>query len=115
MRVFWISMSLLLVGCSPNWEDIPYKIFFIDGTKKLGYSLGGGSFIGRVDEPKHISSNTKYISVYACPEKSCSYFYIDKLNDHKFAEYDQFVFGPYTKEQFSSLVAELGLPRLKTR
>ena len=105
-------MSLLVVSCSPTWKELPYEVYYIDGTKTLGYSLGKGAYIGRVYEPKFISSNDKYISVYACPEDSCSYFYIDKVNDHKFAEYYEFVFGPYTKEQFSGLELKLGLPQL---
>ncbi|WP_077343068.1 hypothetical protein [Pseudocolwellia agarivorans] len=113
MRVILILVSLFLIGCSPTWKELPYEVYYIDGTKTLGYSLGEGAYIGRIDEPKYISSNAKYISVYACPENSCSYFYIDKVNDHKFAEHNEFVFGPYTKEQFSGLESKFGLPQLK--
>jgi len=49
----------------------------------------------------------------ACPENICSYFYIDKVNDHKYAEHNEFVFGPYTKEEFTALELQLALPKLK--
>ena len=58
-----LFISLLVLGCSPLWEEPPYKVYFSDNSKKLGYSLGEGAFIGRIDEPKLIASNDKYISV----------------------------------------------------
>ncbi|WP_394202601.1 hypothetical protein [Marinagarivorans algicola] len=110
MRIFLVLASLFLIGCSPVWEEQPYEVYYIDGTKTLGHSLGDGAYIGRIDEPVSIETNEKYISVYACPHKTCAFYYIDKINDHKFAEHDEFVYGPYTKIQFSSLVKKLGLP-----
>ena len=58
-----LFISLFVLGCSPLWEEPPYQVYFIDNSKKLGYSLGEGAFIGRIDEPKMIASNDKYISV----------------------------------------------------
>ncbi|WP_054015699.1 hypothetical protein [Pseudoalteromonas sp. R3] len=113
MKVILMLALLSIAGCSPSWKETPYEVYYIDGTDTLGYSLGGGGFIGRLDKPKLISSNSKYISVYACPTSTCSYFYIDKINDHKFAEHNEFVFGPFTKQQFSHLEHKLGLPLLK--
>ncbi|WP_053980175.1 hypothetical protein [Marinagarivorans algicola] len=110
MRIFLVLASLFLIGCSPVWEEQPYEVYYIGGTKTLGHSLGEGAYIGRIDEPVSIETNEKYISVYACPHKTCAFYYIDKINDHKFAEHDEFVYGPYTKIQFSSLVKKLGLP-----
>lgn len=110
MRIILVLVSLILIGCSPVWEEPPYEVYYIDGTKTLGYSIGEGSYIGRIDEPININANKKYISVYACPYKTCSFYYIDKTKDHKFAEHDEFVFGPYTNEQFTTLVKKLGLP-----
>ncbi|KAF7783547.1 hypothetical protein PRUB_a3341 [Pseudoalteromonas rubra] len=114
MRAFLVLLSLFLVGCSPVWEEPPYEIYYIDGAKTLGYRLGEGGYIGRVDEPELVKTNEKYISVYACPHKSCAFYYIDKAKDHKFAEADEFVFGPYTKAQFTALVKKLGLPNVRT-
>ncbi|MDC3191686.1 hypothetical protein NQU96_18275 [Pseudoalteromonas elyakovii] len=108
-----LFISLLVLGCSPLWEEPPYQVYFSDNSKKLGYSLGEGAFIGRIDEPKLIASNDKYISVLACPENICSYFYIDKVNDHKYAEHNEFVFGPYTRDEFTALEFQLALPKLK--
>lgn len=113
MRVVLLIVSLFIVGCSPTWKESPYEVYWIDGSKALGFSLGEGAYIRRVDEPISISSNAKYISVYACPETSCSYFYIDKVNDHQFAEHDEFVFGPFSKEQFLMLQSQLGLAKLE--
>ena len=110
MRVFLVLASLFLIGCSPVWEEQPYEVYYIDGTKTLGHSLDKGGYIGRIDEPVNIETNETYISVYACPHETCAFYYIDKIKDHKFAEHDEFVYGPYTRSQFSSLVKKLGLP-----
>jgi len=110
VRIFLLFASLFLISCSPVWEESPYEVYYIDGTKTLGYSLGEGAYIGRINEPMNIETNDKYISVYACPYKPCAFYYIDKIKDHKFAEHDEFLYGPYTIEQFSVLVKKLGLP-----
>jgi hypothetical protein len=99
-------------GCSPSWSDGPYEVYWIDGQKSIGYSLGDGAYIGRIDEPKEIQANEKYISVYACPEDSCGFYFIDKVKDHKFAEPTEFVFGPYTKNKFAELQQAMSLPIL---
>ena len=99
-----------LVGCSPNWHEYPYEVYWINGNKTLGYSLGNGSYMARVDSPQQISTNENYIAVYACPENLCSYYYIDKQLDHKFAGHDEFVFGPFSLEQYEQLSIEIQLP-----
>jgi len=114
VRLFLVLVSLLLIGCSPVWEESPYEVYYIDGTKTLGHSIGEDMYIGRIDEPVNIETNDKYISVYACPYEACSFYYIDKIKDHKFAEHDEFVYGPYTKEQFSALIKQIGLPSVSS-
>ncbi len=95
---FWIAV--LLVGCSSPWSNGPYEVYWIDGVKSLGFNVGDGAYIGRIDEPKSINANEKFITVYACPEQSFAYCYIDREKDHKFADATEFVFGPHTKESF---------------
>lgn len=112
MRIFLVLALSFLFGCSPTWEEYPYEIYYINGTKTLGYKVAEGVFIGRLDEPKTIVSNKKYISVHGCPNDTCAFYYIDKAKDHKFADHDEFVFGPYSKEQFLDLALRLGLPNL---
>jgi hypothetical protein len=114
VRTFLVLISLLLSGCSPIWKEQPYKVYYIDGTKRLGYSLGQGAYIGRLDEPINIKSNKQYISVYACPHKTCAFYYIDKIKDNKFAEHKEFVYGPYTKAQFAAIAKKLGLPTINS-
>ena len=89
-------------------------MYYIDGTKRLGYSLGQGAYIGRLDEPINIKSNEQYISAYACPHKTCAFYYIDKAKDNKFAEHNEFVYGPYTKAQFAAITKKLGLPTINS-
>ena len=105
-----LAVAILLTGCSPEWRDGPYQVYWIDGTRHLGFNLGGGAFINRIDKPKSIEANEKYVSVYACPEGLCGYFYIDRAQDHKHASSTEFVFGPYTRQGFLSLQEELSLP-----
>ena len=114
MRIFLVLIPLLLNGCSPIWEEQPYEVYYIGDTKKLGYSLGQGTYIGRLDEPINIKSNEKYILAYACPHKICAFYYIDKTKDNKFAEHNEFVYGPYTKAQFAAIAKELGLPTINS-
>ena len=91
-----------------------YKVYYIDDTKRLGYSLGQGAYIGQLDELINIKSNEKNISAYACPNKVCAFYYIDKVKDNKFAEHNEFVYGPYTKAQFSAITKKLGLPTINS-
>ncbi|MEO2278924.1 hypothetical protein [Pseudoalteromonas pernae] len=114
MRIILVLVSIFLIGCSPVWEEPPYEVYYINGAKTLGYSINEGAYIGRIDEPVNIKTNKKYISVYACPLKTCSFYYIDKTKDHEFAEQDEFVYGPYSIEQFSMLVKKLGLPSVSS-
>ncbi len=114
MKVFLTLALLLLASCSQIWEEQPYEVYYIDSTKALGYSLGEDAYIRRIDEPVNIDTNKKYISVYACPYETFAFYYIDKTKDHKFAEHDEFVYGPYTKEQFSALIKKLGLPSISS-
>ncbi|WP_417357257.1 hypothetical protein [Gallaecimonas pentaromativorans] len=108
-------IAVLLIGCSPSWSEGPYEVYWIDGVKSLGFNVGDGAYIGRIDEPKFINANEKFISVYACPEESCAYYYIDRSKDHKFAEPTEFVFGPYSQEAFMGLQQKLLLPELSTK
>lgn len=107
-----LLIVMLVVACTPSWSDGPYEVYVIDGVKSLGLNVGDGAYIGRIDEPKTIKANGKFISVYACPEDSCAYYYIDRMKDHKFADSVEFVYGPYTQEKFSKLQRELSLPEL---
>lgn len=112
MKHISLLVTVLLIGCSPSWGDGPYEVYLIDGVKSLGFNVGDGAYVGRIDEPKFIKSNEKFISVYACPEQSCAYYYIDRAQDHKFADSTEFVFGPYTKEEFLNFQQEMSLPDL---
>lgn len=112
MRSLLVILLVVLVGCSPSWEEGPYEVYWIDGTKSLGYKLGNGAFIGRVDFPQEITSNANYLSVSSCQNEFCSYYYIDKAKDHKFAGSGEFVYGPFTKSEFLVLQERLDLPPL---
>jgi hypothetical protein len=105
-------VALSIIGCSSSWSDGPYEVYWIDGTKSLGYNVGEGAYIKRIEESKEINANSHFISVYACPEKSCAFYYIDRVKDHEFAESTEFVFGPYTKQEFEKLQKELSLPNI---
>ncbi|WNZ55526.1 hypothetical protein QT397_22165 [Microbulbifer sp. MKSA007] len=108
-----LLVAIFLIGCSPSWSDGPYEIYWIDGEKALGFNLGDDAYIRRIDKPHHISANEMFVSVYACPEGACVYYYIDRLKDHKFADSSKFVFGPYTEKTFVQLEQKLKLPTLE--
>ncbi|MBE0357356.1 hypothetical protein [Pseudoalteromonas phenolica] len=114
MHSVLFTCFIFLLGCSPNWREAPYEVYIIDGTKSLGYALGNGGYIGRIDEPVNIASDETFLSVYACPKNVCGFYYIDKRNDHKYAEAQDVVFGPLSEEQFLSLHIELGVPHLQS-
>lgn len=115
MKYILLIVALLLVSCSSSWSEPPYEVYWINGVKSLGFRVGNGAYIGRIDEPRFINANKKFISVYACPEESCAYYYIDRIKDHKFAESTEFVFGPYTKKVFFGLQQKLLLPELSAK
>lgn len=110
LKFIFILVAIFIVGCSSSWSDGPYEVYWIAGKKSLGYSLGEGSYIQRIEEPKEIKANKYFISVYACPESSCAFYYINRVKDHKFAESSEFVFGPYTEQEFEKLQKQLPLP-----
>ncbi|NKF51653.1 hypothetical protein G3R49_13895 [Shewanella sp. WXL01] len=107
-------MLFFLSACSPSWEEEPYAVYYIDGEKALGYSVGEGAYIRRISEPMKISSNSNYISIYACPYSTCAFYYIDKNKDHQFAEPNEFIYGPFTEASFTNLIKKLGLPKLSS-
>ena len=115
---YFVKYIFILISCMivfslwPSWSDGPYKVYWIDGQKCLGYSLGEGVYIRRIDNQQELQVNEKYISLYACPEDSCGFYYIDKTKDHQFAEPTEFVFGPYTKDKFMELQQRMLLPML---
>ncbi|MBU0913155.1 MAG: hypothetical protein KKF22_11500 [Gammaproteobacteria bacterium] len=110
--LFILIIGIIIVSCWPSWSDGPYEVYWIDGQKSLGYSLGDGAYIRRIENPKEIQVNDKFISLYACPDDSCGFYYIDKSKDHQFAEATEFVFGPYTKNKFMELQQTMLLPML---
>lgn len=116
-RSWFVHVAIIfsLLGCSPDWAEPPYEVYWIDGAKTLGYSLGGGAFISRVEEPINIASNNKYLSVYACPKNQCAFYYIDKEQDHKYAEFNEFVYGPFSQQQFAIVAEEIGLPPVSAK
>ncbi len=106
-----LTVILLVGGCSP-WHDGSYEIYWVDGQKRLGFHVGDGVYIRRVDAPRAIKTNSDFISVYACPEQQCVFYYIDRAKDHKFADSDEFVFGPFSQTQFAALRQKLPLPEI---
>ena len=108
-------VSVLLLGCGQSWKEEPYEVIWINGTSSLGYNVGNGAYIGRVDFPMHIASNENYISVYACEDSVCSFYYIDKVKDHKYADHGEFVYGPFSKDTFSAIKDNLGLPNIEIK
>lgn len=113
MKYLILIMILLLTACTPSWTDGPYEIYIIDGEKNLGYNLGEGAYIRRIDEPRYVNANDSFVAVYACPKQSCAYYYIDRQKDYKFAEANEFVFGPFAKDEFYELTKSLNLPHLQ--
>lgn len=118
MKYLPIVLSLLLAGCSDSgekWRSGDYVVYWIDNTNErvLGYDVGDGAFIKRIDaKVKSVGANEGYISVVSCQETKCSYFYIDRKIDHKYADSHESVSGPFNEEQFKSKSTELGLPTL---
>ena len=81
--IYTISVTcfVFLLGCSPSWSEAPYEVYIIDDAKSLGYSLGNGGYISRIEEPINIASNEAFISVYACPKSVCCLLYTSDAAD----------------------------------
>ena len=113
MKGLLLLALMLLICCSASWSESPYEIYWIDGGQQLGFNVVNGGYVTRILEPREVSSNQGFISVYACPKNSCAYYYIDKKRDHAFAGAKEFVFGPYEKSTFKELQEDLSLPELE--
>lgn len=121
MKYLLIILSLFLTACSDfgeNWRSGDYAVYWIDNPddKVLGYEVGEGAFIKRIDARiSAVGANENYISAISCSNNKCSYFYIDRLKDHKYADGPEAVNGPYNKEEFEAKTSELSLPTLSTQ
>ena len=121
MKYLLIILSLFLTACSDfgeNWRSGDYAVYWIDNPndKELGYEVGDGVFITRINSRiSAVGENESYISAISCSKNKCSYFYIDRKKDHKYADGPEAVYGPFNKEQFEIKTAELGLPALSTK
>ncbi len=122
MRLTFIILTLhFLSACDSgtHWENGSYSVYWIDtsANRQLGYNIGGGSYIGRVEgEVIGVGVNTKYVVAKRINHqiKKEEYFYIEKSKDHKFKNGYDISIGPLDERLFLVKQKELGLPQINT-
>lgn len=113
-----IAFSAVLVsGCGSDilWQEEPYHVVEMDNGIGLHYRLGEDSYIERVKPTvSSIGSNQSYISIKRCISGQCTYYYVDKSKDSPGAKPSEYLFGPYSVKEFTTLSTSLGLAKLDT-
>lgn len=117
MKLIRLSLLLFFItACDSGvlWKDSPYEVYWVDTTdnQSLGYSLGDGGIIQRVDKVIAIGSNEKYIVAKqrSINQQKILYYYLEKAKDKKFYDASDVVKGPFSIEQFKREKQYLGLP-----
>lgn len=118
---FITLLSCLLTSCGAFdsgvvWRGGPYELYWIDISDRvcLGYDLGNGNSIGRIDECVFaVGWDGRYLVAKQHPKgdkKITNYFIIDAQKDSRYTDPKHVVLGPISEEEFKAKVSELNLP-----
>ncbi len=108
-----ISFLFSLAGCDSRvlWRDAPYQVYWIDNSPyKLGYDLGNGGVISKVDHVNAVGSDSSYVVVRSHKPGSDQslYYFIDKAVDSVYRK--DSVEGPFSREAYEALKEKKNLP-----
>jgi len=114
-----VLLFLMLTSCDSGtqWSDGSYSVYWIDTreNRQLGYDIGDGSAIGRVEgEVIGVGANSKYVVARRINHSNgnIEYFYIEKSKDHKFKNWNEISVGPLTEVEINEKTSELMLPKI---
>ncbi len=104
-----ITILFLLSNCTTEKKiDEKYTIVNIDGYWDLGYSLGEGNSIGRIDNIS--KAGWKFNYIYGVSDGK--YYWFDKTKDDKYNNAEDIVIGPLTKKIFYNKMDSLGIKNI---
>ncbi|HMN47365.1 MAG TPA: hypothetical protein PKE27_22510 [Povalibacter sp.] len=120
-RLVLASLCLYMGACGLwnsgiEWRGGPYILIWIDdpSTPRLGYDLGEGTSVGRIDETVFaVGWDGRYVVAKQHPDGNknvTNYFFIDSNNDQPHSDPGAVVVGPLNESEFSNKARELGLP-----
>ena len=120
-----LALVVFLWGCvfdsGEKWRDGPYSVLWIDtaDNRTLNYDVGNGGSVGRVEKTvMAVGSNDAYVVAQQQPGTDASiisYYIIDRLKDHKYADSQEFVIGPLSEGEYESKKVLLKLPKFTKR
>ena len=117
------GLILILIGScglfdsGEVWHGGPYTLYWIDIPENvtLGYDLGDGNSIGRIEEQVFaVGWDGNYLVAQQHPKgdnKIINYFIIDAKKDSPMAESKDVVMGPLTEAEYKTKSKELNLPQ----
>lgn len=121
--VILIFSSLLLTSCINNmiaviWLDDGYFLsssFNAQENYTLYKELDDGHGIGRVTDVKKLGMNPSYIIVLSYNENDSTekYWVLDKIKDNKYFNAEDIMEGPYTKDEFNTILEQKGISNLE--
>ena len=113
-----LLVGVLLFGCDSGerWASGKYMVYWIDASAnlKLGYDLGDGGIIQRVESQViAIGEDALWIVVARHPEcdkTKTEYFFLSKPDDAPSKNMNEIVQGPFTEAEFGQKSKDLNLP-----
>lgn len=124
-RLFVVLIGVLCLfhsGCDSavKWSRGNYEVYWIDspGNLQLGYRLGSGRWVGRVQHQViAVGASTKWIVAQRRPPGSSEieyYYWLISL-DGEYKNASDVVKGPFTKSQFANEGKSRDFPKFSTR
>ena len=107
--IFSILFTSLLASCDSGklWEDEKYAVYWIGDSTSIGIKIDEDTFIERFSGiPFSVGSNEKYLVV----NQNGKFYYLEKELDRAVNDNLAGIHGPYSEQEFSSLVAKFNLP-----
>ena len=113
-----VIAAACFTGCDSGtvWKSGKYEVYWIETSSDLtlGYDLGGGGIIGRV-EPQvfAVGEDDAWIVAARYPNGNKAkkeFFYFPKAQDHRYKNAAEIVLGPFTEAEFDKLKSDLALP-----
>ena len=120
-----IAAAVVLSGCDLAFQHTiagPYKLQPVEQNTQMivAYDLGGGNYIGRVEESVFaVGANARYVVAARHPHEPgytpvdktvTEYFYIDRAADRPLADPSLAVRGPFDAQTFDAERRRMGLP-----
>lgn len=118
IRLVYLCLLFVLSACDHGalWRDPPYTVYWINSPPyKLGYDIGGGGIISKVNHVTAIGSDENYVvaQTLRSSDSEPEYYFIDRRNDSAYKE--DAVNGPFSESTYNSLKKKHQFPEFEKR